>query len=63
MVAVSVTSPSPGDTINPAPAGTARWGSRKNQRKNTASSSGATTHAQLPVAHLSNPATARKLKP
>ncbi len=63
MVTASVTSPSPGDTINPGPAGTVRRGSRKNHRKNAASSTGAMPHAQLPVAHMSNPATARKLKP
>jgi len=43
--------------------GTVRGGSRKNQRKNAARSTGAMLHAQLPVAHASTIATASKLKP
>ena len=49
IATVSVTSPSPGETIKPSPAGMARRGSRKNHRKNAASSTGAMPHAQLPV--------------
>src|ERR1035437_9044207 len=64
MATVSVTSPSPGETINPGSAGTVRWGSRKNHRKNAAKSRGAIDHAQLPpVAQTSTADTASKLKP
>ena len=35
-----VTTPSPGETISPGPVGILRSGSRKNQRKNSASSTG-----------------------
>ena len=63
IVTVSVTSPSPGDTISPSPAGIVRCGSRKNHRKNAASSTGAIAHAQLPVNQASAAATANRLKP
>ena len=63
MVTVSVTKPSPGETIKPLPPGIVRWGSRKNHRKNAARSTGAMLHAELPVAHASPIATASKLKP
>ena len=54
IVTVSVTSPSPGETIRPSPPGIARSGSRKNHKKKAASSSGATPHAQPPVAQASS---------
>ena len=60
IVMVSVTRPSPGDTINPGPVGMVRWGSRKNHRKKAASSTGAIPHAQWPVAHTRTTATANK---
>ncbi len=63
MMAVSVTKPSPGETISPGPEGIVRSGSRKNQRKNAARITGAMLHAQLPVAHASTTATASKLTP
>jgi len=53
----------PAKQSNPAPAGTVRCGSRKNHRKNAASSTGAMPHAQPRVAHTSAIATASRLKP
>ncbi len=59
---MSVTLPSAGETIAPSIAGIWRSGSRKNHRKNPASSSGTTASAGI-VNHHTSTATATNASP
>jgi hypothetical protein len=63
IVTVSVTRPSPGDTISPARRESSAQDRGKTTEKTPPAAPAQCAHAQLPVAHTSNAATASKLKP